>query len=99
MISRKASSTENISISDVIPLTGLFQAHAGLDAIGAGLVGAGNDAGALVAVGNGQRAPAPFRVVTLFDGGKKGIHIDQYDGAWPYDGAVIACRVGVGHIL
>jgi hypothetical protein len=68
----------------------LFQTHAGFDTIGARLVGAGDDAGALPTVSNRHGTAAPFGTVALFDGGEEGVHVHQHNGPRPDHRAVVA---------
>jgi len=60
----------------------------GLDAEGAGLVGGGQDHGALVAAGDGDRLPAQGRVGLLFDRGEEGVHVDMHDDPLHYNTSI-----------
>ncbi len=64
----------------------LFEAHAGAHPVGAGLVGAGDDAGALGAVGDADGTALPLRVVDLLNAAEEGVHVHQDDGAGPGGG-------------
>lgn len=64
----------------------LFHTHAGLDAEGSCLIGAGDNGAAQVTVGDGDGAAAQLGKVTLLHAGEKGVHVDQQDGARPVDG-------------
>ncbi len=77
----------------------LLQPHAGMDAVAARLVGAGDDAGALQAIGDRQRAPAPLGPVTLLDRGEKGVHIHQHNGTGPGNRVISGIFCRTIHIL
>ena len=70
---------------------GLFQPHGGVDAERPGLVGAGDDAGAGLAVGDADGFAAVFGVVQLFDGGEECVHVHEGDEARP---VVVGVRHG-----
>ena len=62
-----------------------------MDAERPGLVGAGDDAGAGLAVGDADGLAAVFGVVQLFDGREEGVHVHEGDEARP---VVVGVRHG-----
>jgi len=57
--------------------------HRRVHAEGARLVGRGDKTRPLRAIGDADRTPAQRRIVLLFNGRKKGVHIDENDRARP----------------
>ena len=70
---------------------GLLQPHGGMDAERPGLIRAGDDAGAGLAVGDADGFAAEFGVVELLNGGKECVHIHEGDEARP---VVVGVRLG-----
>ena len=53
--------------------------HGGADAEASGFIGGGADDGAVAAPGDDDGFAAELRVVSLFDGGVEGVHVDVND--------------------
>ena len=70
---------------------GLFQPHGGMDTERPGLIRAGDDAGAGLAVGDADGLAAVFGVVQLFDGREKRVHVHEGNEARP---VVVGVRHG-----
>ena len=47
-------------------------------------IGAGNNTGALQSIGNRYRTAPPLGTVSLLNGGKKSVHINQQNGSGPW---------------
>ena len=62
----------------------LFDPHAGFNPAGAGLIGTGDDAGALQPVGDADRPPPQLGPVELLDGREECVHINVNNGLGPW---------------